>query len=391
MGGSENNQKGNLLGCGDWSQESSEVVFEKISDLEIQCQALQEYNGELEEKINRYATVFDHSPVGHVILNGQGIITDANLTIASLIGMEVKNMIGLPFNVLLVQQEISLFFDHLRRCRGSKSLVSTEFKIKNPFHKICCAQIISIPFMLLDQQTLCYNTTIIDISHQKRLEQEMQKLDCLHLVGEMAAGIAHEIRNPMTTVHGYLQLFKRKSVGQHEEEVVQLMLDELEQANAIITEFLSLAKNKPTLLVLRNLNNIVRTIYPLIQAEAMLTGKEIFLELSPQLPEILIDKKEIGQVLFNLVKNGLQAMDHGQVTMRTFMQDNKVVLAVEDQGSGIPDEIKEKIGTPFFTTKESGTGMGLAVCYSIIERHHGKLDFITGHSGTTFFIRFPRN
>lgn len=389
MNGSTKNQEGKLSDCACCNRTSSEGVLGKIGDLEMQCQALQEYNEELEESRNRYASAFDHSSVGHVILDEKGLITDANLTIASLVEMQVENMIGLPFHVLIIKQEATLFFDHLRRCKTAKARVSTEFILQACSHNTYCVQVISIPFVLLDQQSLCYNTTIIDISHQKRLEQEIQKLDRLNLIGEMAAGIAHEIRNPMTTVHGYLQLFKRKSSSQQEIEDLQLMLEELERANAIITEFLSLAKNKNTDLVLKSINNLIMAIYPLIQAEAMLTGKEIFLELFPHLPEILIDKKEMRQVLFNLVNNGLQAMKRGQITIRTFMQDGNVVLAVEDQGHGIPDEIKAKIGTPFFSTKESGTGLGLAICDSIVQRHHAKLDFKTSPYGTTFFIRFP--
>jgi len=121
----------------------------------------------------------------------------------------------------------------------------------------------------------------------------------------------------------------------------------------------------------------------------LLTGREVVLDLSPDLPEILIDSKEIHQVILNLVNNGLQSMTQGHLTIRTFMENGKVVIAVADQGAGIPDDIAAKVGTPFFTTKDSGTGLGLAICYSIVQRHHAKLDFKTSACGTTFFIRFP--
>jgi len=116
----------------------------------------------------------------------------------------------------------------------------------------------------------------------------------------------------------------------------------------------------------------------------------ITLALFPQLPLILIDGEEIRQVLINLVRNALQSMSHGQVAIRTFMENGKVTMSIQDQGCGIPDEIKNQIGTPFFTTKESGTGLGLAICYNIIQRHNASIDFITSTKGTTFFIRFPK-
>lgn len=369
--------------------ESQEVLLSKMIDLEVQCQALQEYNSELEESRSRYATVFDHSPVGYLILDGRGVVIDGNLTAASMLDMEQKNMIGLPFHIVVVEQDGTIFFDHLRRCKHTKAKVSTEFEIKSPSRKSYCVQMISVPFILLDDPTVYYNTTIIDISNQKRMEQELQRLDRLYLVGEMAAGIAHEIRNPMTTVRGYLQLFKRRSSQEHERENLQLMVEELDRANGIITEFLALAKNKNNQLQMKDINQIIQAIYPLVHAEASLGGNEITLDLGLEIPMLLIDGKEIRQVLINLVSNALQSMGHGQVTIRTFMENRKVVVAVEDQGHGIPDEIKHKIGTPFFTTKESGTGLGMAICYSIIQRHNAKLDFMTSPKGTIFFIRFP--
>ena len=362
---------------------------ETIITLKAQCQTLQESNAELEEIRNLYASTFDHSPVGHVILNHNGIIMDANLTIASLLEIELELLTKLPFHLFIAKDETALFFDHLRRCKASNVRVSTELIITTRSHHTYCVQMISVPITFSSEQTIFYNTTIMNTHQQKHLEQEIQKLDRLNLLGEMAAGIAHEIRNPMTTVHGYLQLFKRKSCSPQEIEDLQFMIDELKRANEIITEFLSLAKNKRTELVVKNINNMILSIYPLIQAEALLTGKEIFLELFPHLPDILMDKKEIRQVLLNLVTNGLQAMTQGQLSIRTFMEDGKVVLAVADQGHGIPVEIQEQIYNPFFTTKEKGAGLGLAICYSILQHHHATLDFTTSPYGTTFFMRFP--
>lgn len=365
-----------------------EILLSKCNDLEDQCQALQEYNSELEESRSRYATIFNHSAVGSVILDSQGVIVDGNLMAGKMLGIQQYNMIGMPFSIIVAEEDVNLFWGHLRRCKSTNASVCTEFKLKSHSSSPYCIQIISVPFILLEHQ-IYFNSTIIDVRNQKRFEQELQRLDRLNLVGEMAASIAHEIRNPMTTVRGYLQLFKKRSSREKEIEALQIMIEELDRANAIITEFLALAKNKNNDLLLRDINHIITTIYPLVQAEAALDGKEIILDLCPQLPMIMIDGKEIRQVLFNLVSNGLQAMKKGQVLIRTFMDQGKVIVAVEDQGHGIPDEIKDQIGKPFFTTKECGTGLGMAICYSIAQRHNAKLDFITGPKGTTFFICFP--
>jgi two-component system, sporulation sensor kinase E len=227
-----------------------------------------------------------------------------------------------------------------------------------------------------------------DITELRLYQNEIARLDRLNLIGEISASISHEIRNPMTTVRGFLQLLKEKDRYVQDKEFMDLMIDELDRANSIITEFLSLAKNKAVELKKRSLNQNVRALCPLLHADAVKQGKDIKLVLG-DIPHVNIDKNEIRQLVHNLVRNGLEAMPPGGLlTIRTYQEDDSVVLAVEDQGRGISPEVLEKIGTPFFTTKDSGTGLGLAVCYSIASRHKARIGIETGAEGTTFFVRF---
>lgn len=240
---------------------------------------------------------------------------------------------------------------------------------------------------ILIEGEVCQLNVVTDITERSMLEREMARLDRLNLVGEMAAGIAHEIRNPMTTVRGFLQLTKgQPNAPTH--EYINLMVHELDRANAIITEFLTLAKNKTADKQRTCLNETIRALYPLIQAEALLSAKDVQLELG-DCPALYLDEKEIRQMILNLALNGLEAMsDSGKLTIRTTLDEEAVMLEVCDQGSGIKPELLEKIGTPFFTTKEQGTGLGLAVCYSVASRHNAVIDIKSGESGTTFVIRF---
>lgn len=234
----------------------------------------------------------------------------------------------------------------------------------------------------------CILLVLTDITERVLFEKELSRLDRLNLIGEMAAGIAHEIRNPMTTVYGFLQIAKGNQVS---DEIIELMLDELNRANSIITEFLNLAKNKVSDKKIQSLNMIIEALFPLIQAEAMRASKQVDLQLG-QCLDILIDEKEIRQVILNLALNGLDAMSAGgELTIRTYTEEQTVILEISDQGSGIDPDVLEKIGTPFFTTKEQGTGLGLAICYSIAKRHHADIDIETGKKGTTFSIRFKTN
>jgi PAS domain S-box len=227
-----------------------------------------------------------------------------------------------------------------------------------------------------------------NVSERKMYEKEMARLDRLNLVGQMAAGIGHEIRNPMTTVRGFLQLLGNKEEFAQSKNYFELMIEELDRANSIITEFLSLAKNKVVDLEPLNLNKLIENIYPLLQADAMVSDKEIIMNLQDT-DVLLLDEKEIRQLILNLVRNGLEAMSGGgKLTIGTFMDGDETILSVKDEGSGMRPEDLEKIGTPFFTTKENGTGLGLATCYSITARHNAEIQIDTGPSGTIFYVRF---
>ncbi|MCQ6280388.1 response regulator [Bacillus sp. EB600] len=239
------------------------------------------------------------------------------------------------------------------------------------------------------QNKACVLIVLNDITETVRLEKEMSRLDRLNLIGEMAAGIAHEIRNPMTTVHGFLQMAKINNQPLTD-KYIDLMLDELDRANNIIKEFLTLAKNKASDKRKKCLNQIIESILPLVNAEAILAGKRVQHQLS-KCPLIDIDEKEIRQLFLNLALNGLEAMDPGgTLTVKTYSNEKEVVLEIHDSGKGINKEILDKIGTPFFTTKENGTGLGLAVCYSIADRHNAAIKVQTSKKGTCFAICFRR-
>lgn len=204
----------------------------------------------------------------------------------------------------------------------------------------------------------------------------------------MAASISHEIRNPITTVRGYLQLFVNKAKFVEHHAQFQTMIDELDRANSIITEYLSLAKNKPVQMKRGNINTVLTTLFPLLQADALHAGLNIVLKTTT-IPDTYFDEKELRQLVLNLVRNGIEATPYGGiVTIDTYTINGTVILAIQDRGTGITAEALEKIGTPFFTTKSNGTGLGLAVCYRIAQRHKADIQVETSAGGTTFLVKF---
>jgi|GEM_PF-1113129 Signal transduction histidine kinase, nitrogen specific len=229
-----------------------------------------------------------------------------------------------------------------------------------------------------------------DISELKRQQQELGRLERLNLIGQLAAGISHEIRNPLTTVKGFLQIFGSKTKFSEDKEVLDLMISEIDRANAIISDFLSLSKISLENIKLQNINQTIGKLFPMLQADAFNSNKQVVLELDDLLPDIRFNENEIKQLILNLVRNGLEVTpENGKVTIKTFVVEDKVVLAITDQGPGIPQEIQDKIGTPFFTTKETGTGLGLAISMGIAQRHEAVFKFETGKNGTIFTTIFP--
>ncbi len=228
-----------------------------------------------------------------------------------------------------------------------------------------------------------------DVTERKKFEAEMVRYECLSLVGEMGAGIGHEIRNPLTTVRGLLQLLSTKKKYNDHLHYFDLMLSEIDRVNSILSEFLSITKNTPTRLKVQDLNSIIETMYPLIESDAKIKGKMINLDLGA-LPDIPLDNRQIRQLILNLVRNGLEAMPKGgALTIRTYTCED-VVLEVKDRGCGIDTKSLTKLGTPFFTTKEKGTGLGLAISYNIADNHDAKINVKSNETGTSFYVHFRK-
>ncbi|RPE10390.1 two-component system sensor histidine kinase NtrB [Paenibacillus polymyxa] len=230
-----------------------------------------------------------------------------------------------------------------------------------------------------------------DITELETLRSELGNFERLSLVGQMAAGITHEIRNPMAVVRGFLQLMREKSpdsLGHY----YRIVMEELDRANGIINDFLSLAQNRIVEKEQCHLHDIIRELTPLLWADANLRGQTIELKLEDHVTMLHLNPKEIKQLLLNLSRNAMEAMgEKGVLTISTHEEGDFVELEVRDTGPGIPPKQLEKLFQPFYTTKTKGTGLGLALCQSIVERHHGTIavDSVEG-MGTQFKVRLRR-
>jgi signal transduction histidine kinase len=229
------------------------------------------------------------------------------------------------------------------------------------------------------------------IHHDLMMEKEILRSDQFRLLGEMAAGISHEVRNPISGVKAYLQLLEGKREFFKYREDLNLMIEELERANSLMTEFLSLGRKDPSQFQIDNLNTLILALKPLIDAEAAHQGKMAKIEIL-EVPDFYLNSKEIRQMILNLCRNGLESMGPGGcLRLKTYLEDQEVVLSIQDQGKGINPEIFKNLGTPFLTDKENGNGLGLSICYSIAARHNASIVVDTSSKGTTFYVKFKIN
>jgi PAS domain S-box-containing protein len=228
-----------------------------------------------------------------------------------------------------------------------------------------------------------------DLTAKHIRDKEIARLDRLSLASQLAAGIGHEVRNPLTTIRGFLQLFcMREDLAGYTAQF-KLLIGALDRMNETLSEFLALARNHPVELLPVDINAVIRALLGLLEADARQAACVVESELEP-VPHISASERAIRQVLVNLVRNALEASSPGGVvTVRTASVDGRVVLSVRDTGVGIPADVRAQIGTPFFTTKPEGTGLGLTVCQAIARQHGATLTFDSEEGVTTFYMSFP--
>ncbi|WP_160118372.1 ATP-binding protein [Bacillus sp. V59.32b] len=247
-----------------------------------------------------------------------------------------------------------------------------------------------IPFLDSNGNTYQHIAIQNDITEQQRTEELLRKTEKLSLVGELAAGIAHEIRNPLTTIRGFVQLLSQSNENK-DLQYTETILDEIDRINFIVSEFMVFAKPHAMYYTKCNLSEVLSSIIHLLRAEAMLKNVKISQSFSSDKLYIFGEEHQLKQVFLNMLKNAIEALpDGGNVHVSATSDKNYVTISIEDNGIGIPPEQIPKLGEPFYTTKETGNGLGLMVSFKIIDNHNGNMTVKSDvNSGTTFLITFP--
>jgi signal transduction histidine kinase len=231
-----------------------------------------------------------------------------------------------------------------------------------------------------------------NITEQKKAYDLILRSEKLAVVGELAAGVAHEIRNPLTSIKGFIQLADQN--GEFNSQYVQIMLSEISRIESIVSEYLSLAKpNQNSPKSLQNMGTLVRNVITLFESQTNLRNITIHSEIGSLSYQIMCNPNEIKQVFINIFQNAIEAIGSNgdiYIYLRN-VEERGVEIIFIDNGCGIEKERLLKIGEPFFSTKEKGTGLGLLTSNRIIEKHNGTIKIESQiNKGTEVRIFFPR-
>jgi len=324
-------------------------------------------------------SVYDAFPHQVLFIDKNGIITLYNQQVAIDFKIKKYEYIGRHIKELLKIDEKDIF------------LLQTLYSGEEFYNK----EILNIDYGIINTRIVRDLegdiARVIGVFHNLNDARESEKLA---MSGRIAAGIAHEVRNPLTTVRGYLQFLQEESPSQYKQLFNDLLIPELDRANNIITDFLSITKNanyKPEPILINTfLSNYMKQ---LLFSETVLNNINIEYNLSTELNEnkIYFDKNQLVQVFLNLFHNAFDAKKDGLLTINfsTFIENDLIYIVFKDNGSGIPPADLPYIFDPFFTTKDNGTGLGLSLTKKIIQNHNGTISVFSGKSGTTFTITLP--
>ncbi|HEU5180383.1 MAG TPA: ATP-binding protein [Candidatus Polarisedimenticolia bacterium] len=353
-------------------------------------QKLGEHARELEQTSDRIRVLFDHSPDLIFLVGSDGVVREGNRIVERLSGMARSEILHEPVSRIL--QGLPALESLHRRAVESKGPIHAPGRLitRSGFRDL------SVTVAPLAEPPGSLILIGRDVTEQNQATALLQQKEKLSSIGEIVAGVAHELNNPLSGVLGFSQLLAQKDENGRFQRDIERIVDCAGRCQKIVQNLLSFARpgspeRKPV-----GLNGILEKTLDLLEPSLRADNIEIVKEITPDLPYVLADFHQVQQVLTNLINNAQQAMGtergRGRLTLRTQLRrDGRVALAVSDNGPGIPAEVLPRIFDPFFSTKKQGrgTGLGLSVSFGIVRDHGGEILVETQvGAGTTFLVVF---
>lgn len=322
------------------------------------------------------------------VVDLEGVIIQVNYAFEQLFGYESEEAIGSRLELIpdTHRGEMRLLINSLL---AGKVLPAQETVRVTKSGEIIPVSVTVSPIRDSEGHVQALASITRDMRSRNKMEELLRRSEKLTTVGQLAAGVAHEIRNPLTTLRGFLQLQQQSQ--RMSQQHTSLMLSELDRINLIVGEFLILAKPQATRFAIKDVRDVFRDVLSLLDSEAHLHNivfSTSFTELSCL---ISCEENQLKQVFINLLKNGIEAMPSGgRIHTHIARKGDQVTISISDEGIGIPEDMIPKIGNPFFTGKETGTGLGMMISQRIIHSHHGLMEIQSQvNVGTTITITLP--
>ncbi|MHA6482993.1 ATP-binding protein [Paenibacillus sp. strain BS8-2] len=341
-------------------------------------------------EVQKIQQFIDNAPLAVVIVDSEGVITHANEELLKLFVFRnenetVEKLKNRSFLDAFDPDYSYAITDLLDRALRGDSISTMQLEAESLTLIMTTVTLREIE----DNEVTGAALIAKDITELAQLRDERGRMERLSLVGQMAASITHEIRNPMAVVRGFVQLIQERS-SPNQFEYFRIIMEELDRANMIISDFLSLAQNRELKMEMASLHTTINDLVPLLNADANLRGQSLEVQLCDDLPLMNLNDREIKQLLLNLARNGMEAMeDKGVLKIITTCTSEEISIHIADEGVGIQKDKLDNLFEPFYTTKTRGTGLGLPLCLSIAERHNGRIDIETCEGkGTTFIVTF---
>ena len=297
-----------------------------------------------------------------------------------------------PFWAALADEELKDFF--YKALTAEETIMGREFALQAAGGTRIVA--ISLSALLSGDKISGTIIHIEDITEKRKKETQLRRAESLAALTTLAAGVAHEINNPLGSISIRIQLLEKllkteapdkAAMGKH----LGVVKEEMERLKQIVVDFLFAVRPMDIQLIGENPGTILGEIAELVEPEAERKGIEMRVSIDKDLPQVLMDKRHIKQALLNLIQNAMAAMpEGGTLTLTAEQTDDEVRLSVADTGTGIPEELLTKIFEPYFTTKKSGTGLGLTITFKIVKEHSGDISLESKEgAGSTFTIHLP--
>lgn len=333
-------------------------------------------------------------PVGIIATDRKGRLTTWNRAAARILGVSAEEAIGKEPEVVL-PDALKTFFSPVTKEGGNGEDGSREAEVRICIHGSEVALICYL-IAIRDKEDRFMGQVLLlsDVTELKALEKEMRQNERLAAVGRMAAGVAHEVRNPLSSVKGLALLLKDKFADtSRESEMATLLVREVERMNRTISELLSFARPATLDLAPVGLDELLRQSVRLIEADAASDAIVTTIDIEEGLPPVMADRDRLNQVIINIMLNAVQSMEQGgelRVGCRAVAGGDVIEVTIADTGCGMDRETLEQVFYPYFTTRKGGTGIGLAISQKIISDHGGTIRMeSTPGQGTVVTIELP--